>query len=125
MTREPGLIDKPIAAASLQYLTTAAGSSWTAASDALAPPAGCAYSDVSKIAAPTLVLASGQFIGKGGSREDCCASCWAEALCVASLHTSEGGGSCLLQGAAGSGADEIDASDTLASSTWTTRVRRC
>ena len=92
--RERGLIDAPIAGTSLQYLTSSAGQTWTAAADGLPPPAGCHYSTAPGASTRTVtVLASGQLEGVR-SPEACCVACWAEALCTAALHD---GSSCLLE----------------------------
>ena len=91
--RERGLIDAPIAGTSLQYLTSSAGQTWTAAADGLAPPAGCDHSAEVPGVSTRIVLASGQLEGVR-SPEACCVACWAEALCTAALHY---GSSCLLE----------------------------
>ena len=92
--RERGLIDAPVAGTSLQYLTSSAGQTWTAAADGLPPPAGCHCSTVPGASTRTVtVLASGQLEGVR-SPEACCVACWAEALCTAALHD---GSSCLLE----------------------------
>ena len=92
VSADSGLTDHPIAADHVTYLTTSAGQAWTATSDGLAPPAGCTFHQVE---APTVgVLASGQLQGVR-TRDECCARCWAEALCSAALHKSDEG-KCLL-----------------------------
>ena len=118
--REPGLIDQPIGATSLQYLTTSVGQAWTAATDGLPPPAGCHYSpEVPR--ASTRVLASGQLEGLH-SPEACCAACWAEALCTAALHDASAG-SCSLETLSSHGVATVETAP-LAVGTRTRCARR-
>ena len=118
--RERGLIDAPVAGTSLQYLTSSAGQTWTAAADGLPPPAGCHYSTVPGASTRTVtVLASGQLEGVR-SPEACCLACWAEALCTAALHD---GSSCLLETLPSYGVATVEAT-SLAGGTRTRCTRR-
>ena len=82
---------------------------WTASTDGASPPAGCGFTRVQPSPVSAVVLASGRVEGVR-TREACCERCWAEALCVSSLHDA-GAALCLLQTSPESGAATVLAAE--------------